>query len=141
MSGTRLSRPLRDADIALRIAIVALALGTAYIHLTLGGRLFTLTAIGYAAFALALVVPIAVAERFRWLIRIGLIGYALSVVGGWVIDGPRYDVAYFTKAIELALIALLTIDFARRDGNPVERIRREIRALLIGPHGPASGRA
>jgi hypothetical protein len=141
MSGTRLSRPLRDADIALRIAIVALALGTAYIHLTLGGRLFTLTAIGYAAFALALVVPIAVAERFRWLIRIGLIGYALSVVGGWVIDGPRYDVAYFTKAIELALIALLTIDFARRDGNPVERIRRETRALLIGPHGPASGRA
>jgi|SRR5436309_358993 hypothetical protein len=140
MSGTRLSRRRSDIDIARRIAIVALALGTAYIHLTLGGRLFTLTAIGYAVFAAALVVPIGMAERYRWLIQLGLIGYTLSVVGGWVIDGPRYDVAYVTKAIELALIALLAIDVAR-DGNPLERIRREIRALLIGPHGPASGRA
>ena len=141
MSETNLSRPLGDVDIVLRVAIVALALGTAYIHLTLGGLLFTLTAFGFGAFAVALIVPIALAERFRWIVRLGLIGYTLSVIGGWVLDGPRYDVAYFTKAIELALIVLVALDFARRDGNPIDRVRDELRSLLGRSHGPASGRA
>jgi hypothetical protein len=141
MSDTRLSRPLSDADIVLRLAIVALTLATAYIHLTLGGLLFALTAFGFGAFAVALVVPIALAERFRWLVRLGLIAYTLSVIGGWVVDGARYDVAYISKAIEVALIALLAVDFARRDGNPIDLIRRELRALLARPRGPASGRA
>ena len=141
MSETRLSRPLSDLDIVLRVAIVALALATAYIHLTLGGLLFTMTAVGFGAFALALIVPIAIAERFRWLVRLGLIGYTASVIAGWVVDGARYDVAYISKAIELVLIALLLVDVARRDGNPIELIRREVRSLLARPHGPASGRA
>ena len=141
MSDTRLSRPLSDADIVLRLAIVALTLATAYIHLTLGGLLFALTAFGFGAFAVALIVPIALAERFRWLVRLGLIAYTLSVIGGWVVDGARYDVAYISKAIEVALIALLAVDFARRDGNPIDLIRRELRALLARPRGPASGRA
>jgi hypothetical protein len=119
---------------------VGFTLATAYIHLTLGGLLFTLSALGYGAFAVALVVPIALAERFRWLIRLGLIVYTLSVIGGWVVDGARYDVAYLSKAIEVALIALLAIDVARRDGNPIDRIRDVIRSLTR-PHGPASGRA
>jgi hypothetical protein len=127
MSETKLSRPFGDVDIVLRVAIVALALGTAYVHLTLGGLLFTLTAFGYGAFAAALIVPVALADRFRWLLRLGLIGYTLSVIGGWVLDGARYDVAYFTKASELGLIALLAVDFARRDGNPITRIRRLLR--------------
>ncbi len=141
MTETNLRRPLGDVDIVLRAAIVALALGTAYIHFTLGGLLFTLNALGYGAFAVSLIVPIALAERFRWLLRLGLIGYTLAVIGGWVLDGARYDVAYFTKAIEVALIALLAVDFIRRDGNPTERIRHEIRSLLARPQGPASGRA
>ena len=128
MSETRLSRPLGDIDIVLRVAIVALALGTAYIHLTLGGLLFTLTALGFGAFAVALIVPIALAERFRWLVRLGLIGFTLGVIGGWVVDGARYDVAYISKAIEVALIALLMVDFARRDGNPIDRIRDAVTA-------------
>jgi hypothetical protein len=141
MSETKLSRPLGDVDIVLRLAIVALTLATAYIHLTLGGLLFALTAFGYVAFAVALIVPIALAERFRWLLRLGLIGYTVSVIAGWVVDGPRYDTAYVTKAIELALVALLAVDFARRDGNPVERIRQLLWTVVARPHGPASGRA
>jgi hypothetical protein len=140
MSAIRRSRPINNGDILLCAAIVALALATAYIHLTLGGLLFTLTAVGYVLAALALVVPLAIADRFRWLIRLGLIAYTLSVIGGWVVDGPRYDVAYITKAIELGLVALLALDVARRDGNPIDRIRDEIRSLAP-PHGPASGRA
>ena len=141
MSETRFSRPLSDADIVLRVAIVALTLATAYIHLTLGGLLFTLNAIGYVVGAAALVVPIAIAVRYRWLVRIGLAGYAATTIAAWVIQPIYYPTAYLAKAIELALITVLAIDFIRRDGDPIERIRHEIRSLLARPHGPASGRA
>ena len=141
MSETRFSRPLSDADLGLRVAIVTLTLATAYIHLTLGGLLFTLNAIGYVVGAAAVVVPIAIAVRYRWLVRIGLAGYAATTIAAWVIQPISYPTAYLAKAIELALIALLAVDFVRRDGNPIERIRHEIRSLLARPHGPASGRA
>jgi hypothetical protein len=141
MSETRFSRPLGDADIVLRVAIVALTLATAYIHLTLGGLLFTLNAIGYVVGAAALVVPIAIAVRYRWLVRIGLTGYAATTIAAWVIQPIFYPTAYLAKAIEVALITVLAIDFIRRDGNPIERIRHEIRSLLARPRGPASGRA
>ena len=122
----------------MRVAIVALTLGTSYIHLTLGGVLFTLNAIGYFAGAVAMVIPLGIAVRYRWLIRIGLAGYAATTFVGWVIDPVFYSTAYVAKVIEVALIILLAIDFARRDGNPIEVIRREIRSLLTRPQGPAS---
>jgi hypothetical protein len=140
-SETRFSRPLSGADIVLRVAILALALATAYIHLTLGGLLFTLNAIGFVVGAVALVVPIAIAVRYRWLVRIGLAGYAATTIAAWLIQPTYFSTAYLAKGIELALIALLTIDFIRRDGNPIDRIRHEIRSLLGRPQGPASGRA
>jgi hypothetical protein len=141
MSETRIDRPLSDVDIVLRVAIVGLALGDAYIHSTLGGQLFTLNAIGYVVGAAAMVVPIAVAVRYRWLIRIGLAGYAATTIAGWIIDPIFYSTAYLAKAIEVALIVLVAIDFVRRDGNPIDVISGAIRSLLTRPHGPASGRA
>ncbi len=141
MSETRLTRPLSDADIVLRVVLVALTLGTAYIHLTLGGLLFTLNAIGYFVGAAALVVPISIAVRYRWLVRLGLAGYAATTIVAWVIDPIFYSTAHVAKGIEVALIALLAVDFTRRDGSRVERIRDEIRARFARPHGPASGRA
>ena len=141
MSATKLSRPLGDVDIVLRVAIVALTLGTSYIHLTLGGVLFTLNAVGYLVGAVAMVIPLGIAVRYRWLVRIGLAGYATTTIVGWAIDPIFYSTAYLAKAIEVALITLLAIDFVRRDGNPIEVIRREIRSLLTRPQGPASGRA
>ena len=129
MSEPRSSRPLSGGDIALRVAIVALALSTAYIHLTLGGLRFTLNATGYVVLAAAMIAPIAIAVRYRWLIRLALAGYAATTIVLWAIEGPYYSMAYIAKAIELALIALLVIDIARRDGNPVERLRHEVRSL------------
>jgi hypothetical protein len=140
MPETRSSRPLGDADIVLRVAIVALALATAYIHQTLGGVLFTLNAIGYTVGATAMVAPLPIAVRYRWLIRIGLAGYAATTIGAWLIQPTYFSTAYLAKAIEVALIALLAIDFVRHDGNPIERIRDEIRSRLARPQGPASGR-
>jgi hypothetical protein len=41
--------------------------------------------------------------------------------------GPRYDVAYLAKGIEIALIALLALEVWAYDGNPVRRLRRVLR--------------
>lgn len=109
---------------------MALALSTAYIHLTLGGLRFTLNASGYVVLALAMIAPIGIAVRYRWLIRLALAGYAATTIVLWAIEGPYYSTAYVAKGIELALIALLAIDIGRRDGNPVERLRREVRTLM-----------
>jgi hypothetical protein len=122
----RTDRDLTVAGVALRFGIVALALGTAYIHSTLGGLLFTLNAVGYAVAAFAMIVPIALAIRFRWFVRLGLIGYAFATIAGWAIQGPYYETAYIAKAIEVALIVVLAIDFLRADGNPVRVVRREV---------------
>jgi hypothetical protein len=120
---------LRASDVVIRVAIVALALSTAYIHSTLGGLLFTLNALGYVTAAVAMVIPLALAVRFRWVVRLGLIGYAMSTIIGWAIQGPYYQTAYIAKGIEVALIVLVAIDFARMDGNPVAVVRREIGSL------------
>ena len=117
---------LTVAGVALRFGIVALTLGTAYIHSTLGGLLFTLNATGYAVAAVAMIVPISLAIRFRWFIRLGLIGYAATAITMWAIMGPYYSTAYVAKGIEVALIFLLVVDFLRADGNPVKVVRREV---------------
>jgi hypothetical protein len=134
---------LRPADVAIRAAIVALALATGYIHYTLGGLLFTLNAAGYAVAAVAMIVPLALAVRFRWVIRLGLIGYAATAIVMWAIQGPYYSTAYIAKGIEVALIVLLAVDFARHDGNPLTVVRRELAAFtaLVSRRGTAAAGA
>jgi hypothetical protein len=133
---------LRPLDVIIRIAIVGLTLGTAYIHSTLGGLLFTLNATGYLVAAVAIVIPLALAVRFRWFIRLGLMGYAATAIAAWAVQGPYYSTAYIAKAIEIVLITLLAIDFARMDGNPVKVVRGEL-GLLSSKLGrrPATGQA
>ena len=118
-------RPTSPRGMAIRAAIVGLTLATGWIHLNLGGVLFTLNGIGYLVAAIAMVVPLGLAIRFRWFIRLGLIGYALAAIVGWYVMGPRYDVAYIAKAIEVALIVLLAIEVVAYDGNPIRHLRRE----------------
>jgi hypothetical protein len=125
---------LRASDMALRAVIVGLVVATGYIHSTLGGLLFTLNAVGYATAAVAMVIPIAIAVRGRWIIRLGLIAYAVTTIAGWAIQGPYYSTAYVAKAIEVALVVAVAIDFARMDGNPVAVVRRELahfRSLVV----------
>jgi hypothetical protein len=119
-------RPFTATDALIRVAIVGLTLATAYIHSTLGGLLFTLNALGYVVAAVAMVAPLALASRFRWVIRVGLMGYAATTIIGWAIQGPFYSTAYIAKGIEVALIAMLALDLVRFDGNPVALVRREV---------------
>jgi hypothetical protein len=122
-------RTLSPVDVALRVSIVGLALATGYIHSTLGGVLFTLNAIGYLVAAVAMVIPLSLAVRYRWVVRLGLMGYAATTIIGWAIQGPYYSTAFIAKGIEVALIILLAVDFARMDGNPITVIKSEIASL------------
>jgi len=126
-------RPTSPAGVLLRATIVVLALATGWIHSTLGGLLFSLNAVGYVLAAAAMVAPIGLAVRFRWFIRLGLIAYAATAIVAWYLTGPRYDVAYIAKGIEIVLIALLVIEIRAYDGNPLRRLRQALR-----PSGPAA---
>jgi hypothetical protein len=129
MTARSADRTLSPTDIVLRLAIVGLTLATGYIHSTLGGLLFTLNATGYLVAAIALVIPLGLAVRYRWFIRLGLIGYAAATIVGWAIQGPYFTTAYIAKGIEVTLIILLAIDFARTDGNPISVIKSEFAQL------------
>ena len=130
-------RTLGPVDVAIRVGIVGLALATGYIHSTLGGLLFTLNAVGYLVAAVAIVIPLALGVRFRWIVRLGLMGYAATTILGWAIQGPYYSTAFIAKGIEVALIVLLAIDFARMDGNPINVVKSEL-SLLTARFGRAS---
>ena len=114
------------ADLALRAAVGALTIATAAIHFSLGGLLFTLNGLAYATLAVALVAPLPIAGRYRWLVRLALLGFTALTIAGWVAFGARYDIAYMDKGIELLLIALLLADIRRADGGIVESVRRLI---------------
>jgi hypothetical protein len=117
-------RPTSGSGLVVRTAIVGLAVATGWIHLTLGGLLFTLNGFGYFAGAMAMIAPLALAIRLRWLIRLGLVGYAVAAIVGWYLTGPRYEIAYVAKGIEVGLIALLFLEIRTYDGNPLRQIRR-----------------
>jgi hypothetical protein len=111
--------------VALRAAIIVLTLGTAAIHWTLGGMLFTLNALGYALFAVAIVLP-GPLGRIRWLVRLGLIGFTTATIVGWLLIGARFQLAYFDKALEIILVAAVVADIWLSDGGPIEIGRRLI---------------
>ena len=123
----------------LVIAIVALTLTTAYIHLTLGGLLFTLNAIGYAALAVAMVViatvPHPLVRRFDWMPRAGLAAYTLATIGGYLVMGPYFSLGWVAKAIEVAILALLVADLRRAYGSPAGVLRAALASIGL------SGRA
>jgi hypothetical protein len=116
-----------------RASALALTLATAGIHASLGGLMFTATALGYASLALALVLP-GPFERLRWLVRLALIGFTMATIAGWVAFGARFGLAYVDKAIELLLVAFAGFDLLRSDGGPVGIARRlrDLATPLIG---------
>jgi hypothetical protein len=113
----------RWAVVFLRAIVVILVLGTAAFHLGLGGPLFTLNAVGYVTFAVAMVLPGPVA-RGRWLVRIALIGFTLATIAGWFLFGARYPMAYLDKGIEIVVVLVLAFEIWLIDGGPIAVVRR-----------------
>ena len=116
MSTTR-----RWVTLALSVPIVELALTTAYVHLTLGGPLFTANAIGYGIlaglYALAAMTDGTALGRLAWIPRLALLGFTLTTIGAYLVIGPYFTLGWVAKAVELALVTLVTADLARRYGS------------------------
>jgi hypothetical protein len=106
----------------LTLVISELTLATAWIHLDLGGLLFTLNGIGYlvlgAAYVVAAAAPFDVIRRFGWLPRIGLAGYTVVTIGAYLVIGPWFDLGWITKGIEAAIVGLLVVDMLNVYGSP-----------------------
>jgi hypothetical protein len=127
--------------IALRVTIVALTLATAYIHTTLGSMLFMANAVGYTILAIAMVVPIGIVTRYRWLVRAALLVFTAATIIGWFMFGPRFFLAYVDKGIEVGLIAALLTEMVLYDGGPINVVRRGIDLLITIVRYPFSGRS
>ena len=65
-------------------------------------------------------------------------GYAATAIVAWAVQGPYYTTAYIAKAIEVTLIVLLAVDFARMDGNPINVVKSELGAARVEAR-PAPG--
>jgi hypothetical protein len=112
----------------IRFLVVTLTLATASIHASLGGLLFMANAIGYTTLAVAMIVPGPIGQ-VRWLVRLALMGFAAATIGGWVLFGTRFELAYIDKAIEVVLIAVVAIELWRTDGGPLA-VARQARQLI-----------
>jgi len=116
-------------EVGLRAVVAACGLASAWIHLTMGGLLFTMNAAGYLALAVALVIPLDLARRARWLTRLALLGFTSATILGWLLMGARFPLAYIDKAIEVVLIGFLLADIWRADGPPWQTPLTLIREL------------
>jgi len=129
----------RSAGAMLTAAIVALTLATAYIHLGLGGLLFTLNGLGYIGLAVLIVVgamaPVAMVARFSWFPRVALMGYTALTIAGYLVMGPYFTLGFIAKGIEVALIALLVVDVVRVYGSPFGLVRAALES--VAPMIPA----
>jgi len=123
----------RAAGVVLTTAIVALTAATAYIHLGLGGVLFTLNGLGYLGLAGLIVIgataPFALAERFSWVPRVALMGYTAMTIAGYLIMGPYFTLGFIAKGIEVTLIAVLVVDIMRVYGSPMGLVRTALASV------------
>ena len=114
-------------------AIVVLTLSTAYIHLSLGGPLFTLNAVGYAALAVAWIAIATLSHplvrRFDWMPRVGLAGYVALTIVAYLVIGPYFTLGWVAKAIEVAILVLLAVDLRIAFGTPAGLIRAALSSV------------
>lgn len=119
----------RIAGALLTLVIIELTLATAYIHLSLGGLLFTLNGIGYVGLATAYAVTatVPILRRFGWLAQIGLAGYAALTIGAYLVIGPYFDLGWIAKGIEVAIVGLVIVNLLGAYGD-----LRGLRRAAIG---------
>jgi hypothetical protein len=113
-----------QAAVGLRITVVTAALLSAVIHLGLGSLLFLANAAGFTVLAIALIVPGKLADRFRWLPRFGMLGFAGATLVGWFLFGPRYLEAYITVVAEVVIVGAVAADIVLAYGSPFRIVRR-----------------
>ena len=68
----------------------------------------------------------------RWLVRLALLGFTTATIGGWLLFGTRFPLAYVDKAIEVVLIAMVSLELWHVDGGlfgVIGEARRLVRRL------------
>ncbi len=136
VSGRVAARPATRVSTVL---VVALTIATAAIHFSLGGLLFVANAIGYTTLAVAMILPGPLGQ-VRWLVRLALIGFTAATIGGWLLFGARFQLAYIDKVIEVGLIGVTALELWRIDGGPlgvVRSARRLVARLTAASRGEA----
>ena len=140
MTRTPSRRTERDhqIDTALVIALATLSATTSAIHYQIGGlsslmgMMFWANAVGFAGLAAALVAPIAIARRYRFLVQIAMVGFAAATAGGWLLFGARYDMGYLSFAIEVAMVGL-GLAAAYRERESIVAFVNTIKSLVRRP--------
>ena len=98
----------------LTAVILELTLATAIIHLTLGGTLFLLNAVGYlaigAAYLIGAAMPMPAIRQLSWLPRAGLAAFASVTIVAYLVIGPYFTLGWVTKGIEVAIVLLVIAD-------------------------------
>jgi len=102
-----------------QFGIVLMALATGLIHLVvlnikMGNLdlLFTLNGLGYLGLILIYLVPLPIPflKTQHKLVRWAFIGFTVLTFLAWLVKGERSTLGYLTQVIQVALIALLTLD-------------------------------
>ena len=123
----------RAAGAILTTAIVGLALTAGYIHLGLGGFLFTMNGLGYVGlaglFVVAAMVSHPLVRTFSWAPRVMLAGYAAMTITAYLVMGPYFTLGWITKGIEVALIALVAVDVIRAFDSPMGLVRAALASV------------
>lgn len=95
----------------MQIGIILLTLATAIIHFALAfDWLFYANGLGYLGLLALLYLPIPALAPYRGIIRWLLIAFTAVTVIAWISFGIRSPIAYLTKVIEVALVALLFLE-------------------------------
>ena len=106
---------------SLSLAIIALTIATAGIHIYLipaefdkgatgYGTLFILTAVGYLLALSIAYAPVSALDSWRMLGRAALIGIALAAIVAYVVLGFYDTLGWVDKAIESALVLAVITD-------------------------------
>ena len=107
-------QPNTTPRLLLTGVILELTLATALVHFSLGATEFLLNGAGYlalgAAYLAAAVLPIPAVQRFGWLPRVGLAGFAAVTIVAYLVIGPYFMLGWVTKGIELAIIMLVVTE-------------------------------
>ena len=101
----------------LKIAIIALTVATALIHIALAlpsDILFYLNGLGYLTLLAALYLPQF--ARYHNLARWALMAFAAVTILAWILIATPSLLGYIDKTIEVLLIVLLFIDSRQRSG-------------------------
>lgn len=100
----------------LGVLIILLTVATAGIHISLlfPDVVFILNGLGFLSLAAAYFLPIPFfAQRRRWVAWVYM-GYTLVTILLWVAFGERSALGYITKAVEIALLISLWLDYRRK---------------------------